>query len=76
MRRVLQKMGNAPQKCGRLIIYALSLHCEDDVWEWGASVGANMWRTYDEVADDWKSVSQGFDPGELAPYAEPGHWNV
>jgi alpha-galactosidase len=74
-RRVYQKMGNALQKCGRPILYALCQYGEDNVWEWGASVGANMWRTYGDIADDWESVSQGFDMGELAPHAGPGHWN-
>ena len=74
-RRVYQKMGNALRRCGRPIIYGLCQYGEDDVWEWGARVGGNMWRTTGDIADDWESLSEAFEQGRLAPYAGPGGWN-
>jgi alpha-galactosidase len=74
-RRTYQMMGAALRKCGRPILYALCQYGEDDVWEWGPKVGANMWRTTGDIEASWESISQGFDQGRLARYAGPGHWN-
>ncbi|MGD0816044.1 MAG: glycoside hydrolase family 27 protein, partial [Verrucomicrobiota bacterium] len=47
-----------------------------DVWTWGPKAGANLWRTTDDIQDNWKSMSDiGFNQGRLASYAGPGHWN-
>jgi alpha-galactosidase len=46
------------------------------VWEWGAKVGGNLWRTTGDITDTWQSMSGiGFRQGPAAPYASPGHWN-
>jgi alpha-galactosidase len=74
-RAFYQKMGTALRNCGRPIIYSLCQYGEYDVWEWGASVGGNMWRTTGDIEDTWESVSLGFDQGRLAKYAGDGHWN-
>ena len=48
-----------------------------NVWEWGASVGGNLWRTTGDIQDNWKSMTTiGFDKqAGHEKYAGPGHWN-
>jgi len=76
MRAVYQKMGDALQASGRPIVYSLCQSGKDNVWEWGPLVGGNLWRTTDDIADNWKAISaNGFSQDPLAEYAAPGHWN-
>ncbi|MCR4396383.1 MAG: alpha-galactosidase, partial [Candidatus Saccharicenans sp.] len=45
-------------------------------WEWGESVGGNLWRTTGDITDTWASMAGiGFGQAGLAKYAGPGHWN-
>jgi len=75
IRAVFQKMGAALQKSGRPIMYSLSAGTKN-IWGWAAKTGANLWRTTDDIQDNWKTVSAiGFSQSELAPYSGPGHWN-
>jgi alpha-galactosidase len=76
VRAVCQKMGAALAHCGRPIVYSLCEYGMGDVWTWGPRAGANLWRTTDDIQDNWKSMSAiGFYQDRLAPYAGPGHWN-
>jgi len=71
-----QKMGRALQHCGRPIVFSLCEYGMQDVWKWGPQAGGNLWRTTGDIEDNWKSMSKiGFDQGQLAPFAGPGHWN-
>ena len=73
---VYQKMGDALQSTGRPIVYSLCEYGLGDVQKWGPQVGANLWRTTDDINDSWKSMETiGFSQDPLAPYAAPGHWN-
>ncbi|MBR0285708.1 MAG: alpha-galactosidase [Bacteroidales bacterium] len=61
----------------RDIFYSLCQYGWGRVWEWGAFVDANSWRTSHDIVDTWESLYvTGFErqPG-LHPYAGPGHWN-
>jgi alpha-galactosidase len=70
------KMRDALRSTGRPIVYSLSQHGDDAVWEWGASVGANLWRTTDDISDDYATMARiGFSQVGLARFAGPGHWN-
>jgi alpha-galactosidase len=84
MQAVYQKMGSALLKMGRPIVYSLCQYGRNGVWEWGAKVGGNLWRTTDDIADHWKSLDQiGFGtqvPGDhtqldIASFMKPGHFN-
>src|ERR1051325_5956200 len=76
MRAVYQVMGDALLKSGRPILYSLCQYGRADVWKWGADVGGNAWRTTGDIRDAWDSMTKiGFAQDELAPWAEPGHWN-
>ena len=60
----------------RDIVYSLCQYGMGDVWEWGAKVGGNLWRTTGDITDTWKSMSDiGFSQVRSAPYAGPGRWN-
>ncbi len=45
MRQAYEKMHQAILKTGRPMVYSLCQYGWDSVWEWGPSVGANLWRT-------------------------------
>jgi len=69
-------MKEALEKAGRDIVYSLCQYGMGDVWEWGAEVGGNCWRTTGDITDDWSSVeSIGFSQAGHEKYAGPGHWN-
>ena len=71
-----QKMGDALLRTGRPIVYSLCEYGLGDVWEWGAKVGANLWRTTYDISDHWTSMeSIGFSQLPIASYFRPGHWN-
>ena len=70
------KMHDALQATGRPIVYSLCQYGEDAVWEWGASVGGNLWRTTGDISDNYTRMSDiGFGQAGLAKFAGPGHWN-
>ncbi len=61
----------------RDIFYSLCQYGMAKVWEWGAFVDANSWRTTGDINDTWESLYNiGFvQQAGLHPYAGPGHWN-
>jgi alpha-galactosidase len=74
---VYAKMGEALLKSGRPIVYSLCQYGWQDVGEWGAKVGGNLWRTTGDISDRWQSMMHiGFElqPGR-EKYAAVGHWN-
>ena len=77
MQAVYRKMADALKATGRPIVYSLCQYGLQKVWEWGASVGGNLWRTTGDIEDKWDSMSAiGFDKQtNLEKYAGPGHWN-
>ncbi len=71
-----KKMDEALRSTGRPIVYSLCQYGVDAVWEWGPSVGGNLWRTTGDIADKYASMSAiGFGQAGLARFASPGHWN-
>ena len=75
MQAVYQKMGDALAKSGRPIVYSLCQYGRNKVWEWGAKVGGNCWRTTGDINDSWGSLDRiGFGtpvPGGLRKEGEP-----
>ncbi|HEV2645958.1 MAG TPA: glycoside hydrolase family 27 protein [Acidobacteriaceae bacterium] len=71
-----EKMHQALLKTGRPIVYSLCQYGFNEVWKWGPSVGANLWRTTGDVQANFDRVLQiGRAQAGLAKYAAPGHWN-
>ena len=76
MQAVYQRMGDALRATGRQIVFALCQYGRANVGDWGASVGANSWRTTGDISDSWVSMSSiGFSQSSWARFARPGHWN-
>jgi alpha-galactosidase len=71
-----RKMGDALKSTGRPIVYSLCQYGVDQPWKWGPSVGAQMWRTTDDINDTYSRMMMiAYSQGGLAKYAGPGHWN-
>ena len=69
-------MHDALAKQPRDIVFSLCQYGMGNVWEWGAEVGGNCWRTTGDITDTWGSMSGiGFKQDPTAPFAGPGHWN-
>jgi alpha-galactosidase len=70
------KMRDALRSTGRPIVYSLCQYGNDAVWEWGPSVGGNLWRTTGDITDHYARMETiGFGQAGLARFAAPGHWN-
>jgi alpha-galactosidase len=70
------KMRDALRSTGRPIVYSLCQYGNDAVWEWGTSVGGNLWRTTGDINDHYARMEEiGFGQAGLARFAGPGHWN-
>jgi alpha-galactosidase len=70
------KMRDALRSTGRPIVYSLCQYGDDAVWEWGPSVGGNLWRTTGDITDKYAQMAEiGFSQAGLARFAGPGHWN-
>ena len=78
MRAVYQKMGDALHATGRPIVYSLCQYGLFDVGSWGRAVGANLWRTGEDLVagDRWANVSRnGFETHGNPDKSGPGGWN-
>jgi alpha-galactosidase len=76
MRDAYELMHQAILKAGHPMVYSLCQYGWDSVWEWGPSVGANLWRTTGDISANFGSMAQiGRGQAGLSKYAGPGHWN-
>lgn len=76
LKKPYQVMRGALDKINRDIMYSLCQYGWGNVWEWGAEVGGNSWRTTGDIQDTWRSLSSiGFNQDKAAPFSQPGHFN-
>jgi alpha-galactosidase len=77
-------MRAALNSVNRDILFSFCQYGRAEVWEWGAEIGGNSWRTTGDIVDLWAdregsyqgSVSGiGFSQTNNARYAGPGHFN-
>lgn len=69
-------MQKALSEIRRDVVYSICQYGMGKVWEWGADVGGNLWRTAFDITDTWESLSGiGFAEENNAAFAGPGHWN-
>jgi alpha-galactosidase len=69
-------MNKALKSTGRPIVFSFCQYGWDAVWEWGPSVGANLWRSTGDIEANWNSIYSILnEQAGLAKYAGPGHWN-
>jgi len=71
-----RKMHDALLKTGRPIVFSLCQYGMDRVWAWGPGVGGNLWRTTEDISDDYGRMAYiGFGQEGLDRFGGPGHWN-
>jgi alpha-galactosidase len=76
LKKPYQVMRGALDKINRDIMYSLCQYGWGNVWEWGAEIGGNSWRTTGDIQDTWRSLSSiGFNQDKAAPFSQPGHFN-
>jgi len=76
MKKPYQVMRASLDKIPRDIMFSFCQYGMGQVWNWGAEVGGNSWRSTGDITDTWKSMSDiGFSQVAAAPHAEPGHFN-
>ena len=76
MRAVFQKMGEALRASGRDIVYGISQKGQFNVEQWAARTGANVWRSGNELEENWASIAAaGFGQNGKDTAAGPGKWN-
>ena len=76
MEAAYAKMHRALVATHRPIVYSLCQYGVGYVWKWGPEVGGNLWRTTDDIRDNYRSMALiGFSQAGLEKYAGPGHWN-
>ena len=68
-------MRDALAKVPRDILYSLCQYGMGKVWEWGANVGGNLWRTTGDLTDVWSNMAAvGFRQDDKVRWSKPGHW--
>jgi alpha-galactosidase len=76
MKGAFAKMGEALRRTGRPIVYSLCQYGQSRVWQWGPSVGAQLWRTTEDISPWFARIAfLGSVQGGLERFAGPGHWN-
>ena len=80
MQRPYRKMGDILKDLDRDIVYNLCQYGMGDVWEWGADVDGNCWRTTGDLGLHGGGRLPGFYHIGMAnaqhwEHGEPGHWN-
>ena len=74
--KTLFRHARCTERVNRDIVYSLCQYGMSNVWQWGAEVGGNLWRTTGDITDTWESMSGiGFNQLNMAQYAKPGNWN-
>jgi alpha-galactosidase len=69
-------MRTALDHVNRDFVFSLCQYGWGNVWEWGQSVGGNLWRVTGDIRDSWQSMSSiAFQQTGHEKYAGPGHWN-
>lgn len=76
MPAVYKKMHDALASTGRPIVLSMCQYGLRRVWEWGASVGGNLWRTTGDIWDNYdRMYSIAHAQDGIEQYTGPGHWN-
>jgi alpha-galactosidase len=76
LKKPYQVMREALDKAPRDILFSMCQYGMGNVWEWGAQVGGNSWRTTGDIRDTWGSMSGiGFNQAGHEKFSSPGHFN-
>ncbi len=70
------KMGKALQATGRPILLSLCQYGVAEPWKFGPGLGAQMWRTTDDINDSYgRMMNIVYSQVGLEQFAGPGRWN-
>jgi alpha-galactosidase len=70
-----RKFRDALASVGRPIVLSICEWGSNQPWEWAPELG-NLWRTTDDISDDWNSMLSNLDQSaQHATVAGPGAWN-
>ncbi len=76
LRKPYRVMRQALDQVHRDILFSFCQYGMGNVWEWGAELGGNSWRTTGDITDTWGSMAGiGFNQAGHEKYAGPGHFN-
>jgi alpha-galactosidase len=76
LKKPYQLMREGLDKAPRDIIFSFCQYGMGNVWEWGAQIGGNSWRTTGDIRDTWGSMSGiGFNQAGHEKFSGPGHFN-
>jgi alpha-galactosidase len=76
MKKPFALMGGALQRQPRDLVYNLCQYGMGNVWEWGAEVGGNCWRTAGDLGFDLERFVQvALTNAEHGAWSRPGGWN-
>jgi alpha-galactosidase len=69
------KFRDALAHAGRPIVLSICEWGANQPWEWAPRIG-NLWRTTDDISDEWPSMLSNLDQSAQHPsVASPGAWN-
>ncbi|MEZ5317151.1 MAG: NPCBM/NEW2 domain-containing protein [Vicinamibacterales bacterium] len=75
LQKPFRVMREALDAVNRDIVYSLCQYGMGRVWEWGAEVGGNLWRTTGDLTDVWSNMAAvGFRQDDKVRWSKPGHW--
>ena len=69
---IYQRMGEALHATGRPMVYSLCEYGMGSVEKWGADVDGNLWRTTDDIRDEWSSMIANVEAGPHRSLRRPG----
>jgi alpha-galactosidase len=74
--KAYQKMADALRATGRPIAFSVCEYGVANVTGWAPELGANLWRTSNDIKDSWQSVLGNVEMQAVyGSFAGPGHWN-
>ena len=68
-------MGEILKNLDRDVVYNLCQYGMDRVWEWGADVDGNCWRTTGDLGLSGGFMGIGLSNAQHYRFAQPGRWN-
>jgi alpha-galactosidase len=70
-----EKFRRALDRTGRAIVLSICEWGSNQPWEWAPRMG-NLWRTTDDISDNWASMLSNLDQSaQHSTAARPGAWN-
>jgi alpha-galactosidase len=76
MKRPYRLMGDILKKLPRDVVFNLCQYGMGDVWEWGAEIGGQSWRTGDDLGAELNRIfAVALKNATHGKWSKPGAWN-